>query len=54
MKKIGIFGGSFNPPGKHHRDIVEKLSDFFDEIIIVPCGGRPDKNFYNVASEHRK
>ena len=42
-KKIALFGGSFNPPGIHHRKIVENLITDFDEVIIVPCGPRPDK-----------
>jgi len=43
MKKIAVFGGSFNPPAVHHRNIVEKLVHHFDEVIVVPCGPRPDK-----------
>ncbi|MFA6603851.1 MAG: NAD(+)/NADH kinase [Patescibacteria group bacterium] len=42
-KKIAIFGGSFNPAGRHHRAVAEALSQHFDEIIVVPCGPRPDK-----------
>jgi len=42
-KKIAIFGGSFNPPGIHHRSIAEELSKRFDEVVVVPCGPRPDK-----------
>ncbi len=42
-KEIALFGGSFNPPGIHHRRIAESLSKQFDEVIIVPCGPRPDK-----------
>ena len=56
MKKIAIFGGSFNPPGKHHRSVVNTLiaSGEFDEIVVIPCGGRPDKPSVNdVPPEHR-
>jgi len=42
-KKIAVFGGSFNPPGIHHRAIAELLSRHFDEVVVVPCGPRPDK-----------
>lgn len=42
-KQIVIFGGSFNPPGLHHRQIAEALARQFDEVIVVPCGPRPDK-----------
>lgn len=43
MKKIVLFGGSFNPPGEHHRSIATRLSHDFDEVVIIPCGPRPDK-----------
>ena len=38
--KIGIFGGSFNPPHKVHRKIVETLKKqgYVDKVIIVPTG----------------
>lgn len=42
-KTIAVFGGSFNPPGLHHRCIAEELTRHFDEVVIVPCGPRPDK-----------
>ena len=42
-KRIAVFGGSFNPPGVHHRRIVEQLSLQFDRVLVIPCGFRPDK-----------
>ena len=42
-RRIALFGGSFNPPGTHHREIAEMLARHFDEVRIVPCGPRPDK-----------
>lgn len=42
-KKIAVLGGSFNPPAKHHRRIAEELLELFDEVVVVPCGPRPDK-----------
>lgn len=56
MKKIAIFGGSFNPPGLHHRRLVKELAGRhqFDEILVIPCGGRPDKpTLDDVAPIHR-
>lgn len=47
MKKIALFGGSFNPPGEHHRAIANAVSAYVDEIIVVPCGPRPDKPIPN-------
>lgn len=44
--KIGLFGGTFNPPHKTHitmaRQAVEQLQ--LDKLIIMPCGDPPHKN----------
>lgn len=45
--RIAIFGGSFNPPGVHHRLLAEKLARRFDEVRVIPCGPRPDKEITN-------
>lgn len=45
--RIALYGGSFNPPGIHHREIAEALAREFDEVLIVPCGPRPDKPVTN-------
>ena len=37
MKKIAIYGGSFNPIGKHHIEIANKLLTLVDEVWITPC-----------------
>lgn len=42
-KRIALFGGSFNPPGLHHRQIAQRLAREFDEVRVIPCGPRPDK-----------
>lgn len=41
--RIALFGGSFDPPGAHHRRIAEELARRFDRVVVVPCGPRPDK-----------
>ena len=46
-ERIAIYGGSFNPPGLHHRRIVEALLPHFNKIFIVICGFRPDKAVTN-------
>jgi len=52
-KQIALLGGSFNPPGLHHRRIVEFLTKHFDEVCVLPCGLRPDKMFGNVTTSQR-
>lgn len=43
--RIGIFGGSFNPPHKMHKDIAIKLleNNYLDKIIFVPTGNNYNK-----------
>ena len=40
--RIGVFGGSFNPPHKMHEDIAHSLkeSNLLDKIIFVPTGSK--------------
>ncbi|HAB66411.1 MAG TPA: nicotinate (nicotinamide) nucleotide adenylyltransferase [Firmicutes bacterium] len=40
--KIGVFGGSFNPPHKMHEKIAKDLVNrqIVDKIIFVPTGGQ--------------
>lgn len=55
MRTIALFGGSFNPPGLHHLRIARALAREFDEVLVVPCGLRPDKLSVNlVSSRHRE
>lgn len=56
--KIGIFGGSFNPPHNMHINIGEELikQKYLDRIIFVPTGIKyeyktnllPNKNRYDM------
>lgn len=53
-----IYGLSANPPANHHRDVVRKVLARFnhadDQIIVIPCGPRPDKETTNdIAPIHR-
>lgn len=43
--KIGIFGGSFNPPHKMHKNIALELIEkrYVDKIIYVPTGNKYTK-----------
>jgi nicotinic acid mononucleotide adenylyltransferase len=54
--QIAVFGGSFNPPGIHHREAVIKLREVFPLVIVVPCSShRTDKTTLSQGSDwHRK
>ena len=44
--KIGIFGGSFNPPHLGHKKMIADLilQHILDRVIIVPVGNYYNKN----------
>lgn len=52
--KVGIFGGSFDPPHKGHIEIAlaAKKELGLDRLIMVPTGQAPHKNL-SASSEHR-
>ncbi len=53
-KRLALFGGSFNPPHLHHRAISLELARHFDEVIVVPCGPRPDKPRTNEVEPYHR
>ena len=46
--KIGVFGGTFNPPHNTHVSIAKAvLSQLqLDKLIVMPCGDPPHKQVY--------
>lgn len=53
--KIGIFGGSFNPPHKMHLAMADELirKHYVDKIIFVPTGSQYKYKTNLVADQHR-
>ncbi|HIS19223.1 MAG TPA: nicotinate (nicotinamide) nucleotide adenylyltransferase [Candidatus Coprovivens excrementavium] len=53
--KIGIFGGSFNPPHKMHVNMAQQLINkhYVDKIIYVPTGSKYKYKNNLIADEYR-
>ena len=54
-KRIGIFGGSFDPPHKGHQYVVDQcLSELqLDKIYLIPSFQTPQKDKANAVPEDR-
>ena len=52
--RIGIFGGSFNPPHKMHKNIAIFLlqNNYIDKVIYVPTGNKYNKKDL-IEAKHR-
>ena len=56
MQRIGIFGGTFNPPHKGHTYIAREAKRLanLDRMIFIPCYVPPHKEVWGkVSPEHR-
>lgn len=56
MQRIGIFGGTFNPPHKGHTYIAREAKRLanLDRMIFIPCYVPPHKEVCGgVSAEHR-
>lgn len=56
MKKIAMFGGSFNPVHKAHVSLLERMKEKFslDVIYVIPTFSTPLKdNTPMVSAQHR-
>ena len=54
--RIGIFGGSFNPPHLGHRRLADEMIETaaLDKMLIIPAGTPPHKSTDElVGGEHR-
>ena len=53
--KIGIFGGSFNPPHIMHKKLVEELikEGYVDKVIFVPTGMKYEYKNNLISNEDR-
>ncbi len=52
--RLALYGGSFNPPGEHHRLTARALAEHVDQVVVIPSGPRPDKPVMrDVPAIHR-
>ncbi len=52
MKRLGILGGSFNPPHKGHIHIAREAikGAGLDRVVLIPCGTPPHKDLEKMTS----
>ena len=50
MRKIALFGGSFDPVQNGHVEFIRLLAARFDKTIVVPCRISPFKTEADIAS----
>ncbi|HAM88432.1 MAG: putative nicotinate-nucleotide adenylyltransferase [Candidatus Falkowbacteria bacterium GW2011_GWC2_38_22] len=55
LQGIILVGGSFDPPGNHHVQVLERICNRFNNarIIVVPCGPRKDKPSQGTTLDQR-
>ena len=55
MKKIAIYGGSFDPPHKGHKLLAQNLASVCgaEKVIIIPTALSPFKNSSSATAEDR-
>ena len=55
MKRIAIYGGSFDPPHKGHKLLAENLAGVCDaeRVIIIPTALSPFKSSSSATAEDR-
>ena len=50
--KIGLFGGTFDPPHIGHYQIINKCISICDKLIIMPSKISPQKSNFPIASDN--
>ena len=54
MKRVkAIYPGSFDPPTNGHRDLIERGSKIFDELVVAVLGNPEKEPLFNVADRRK-
>ena len=51
---IAFFGGSFDPPHKGHKKIINKSLEIFDKVLIIPNSKSVDKKKMLIESSNHR
>lgn len=43
MNELAIYRGRFDPPGIHHREVVDQLLRVFGDVVVCPWGPQPGR-----------
>lgn len=56
MGKIGLFGGTFDPPHTAHIKLAETVCENFslDKVIFIPAGNPPHKTDKKITDKHHR
>ncbi|SHK54582.1 nicotinate (nicotinamide) nucleotide adenylyltransferase [Rhodothermus profundi] len=55
-RRVGLFGGSFNPPHLAHLIIAELVCEqaHLDQVLWIPCYSPPHKDERELAAPHHR
>lgn len=54
MNDLAIYRGRFDPPGLHHKEVVDQLLKEFSQVLVCPWGPQPGRTLaHNVAPAFR-
>ncbi len=55
-QRVGLFGGSFNPPHLAHLIVAEQVREQarLDRVLWVPCHTPPHKDEHELAAPHHR
>lgn len=52
-KKVGVFGGSFDPLTYGHLDLIERASQLFDEVIVLIAVNTSKQSVFTLEERYQ-